>query len=144
MDWIELGYPGLFLATFLAATVLPFSSEVMFTAMLLGPFDPLLCLVIASAGNWLGGMTSYFLGRLGNWQKLKKWLRVSEGQVLRWKNQIDRFGPYTALACWLPFVGDIIAIALGFFRVKAVPVALFMFIGKAARYAVIWLAISLW
>lgn len=137
MEWIETGYWGLFLATFLAATILPFSSEAMLAAMLLGPFDPVVCLVVATAGNWLGGMSSYALGWLGDWRRLQRWLRVKEGSILRWKTQVDRYGPFAALLCWVPVIGDPIAIALGVFRVHWLPVALMMLIGKFLRYLAI-------
>ncbi len=139
MDWIELGYLGLFLATFLAATIIPFTSEAVVGAMILAGFDPLICLLIASSGNTLGGMSSYGLGWLGDWNKLHRWLRVHKEKVEFWKVRIDRFGAYLALLCWAPFIGDIIAVALGIFRTKPLPVFSYMLIGKAARYAIlIW------
>ena len=62
----ELGYLGLFIASFLAATVVPFSSEVVFSAMIyLQHLDPWTCVFVATLGNWLGGMTSYYVGLLG-------------------------------------------------------------------------------
>lgn len=140
MEWIDLGYWGLFLATFLAATVLPFSSEVVLTSLLLAGFDPMLCLIVATVGNWLGGMSSYGLGWLGNWKRMHKWLRVKEASILKWKSYIDRYGPWTALLCWTPIIGDPIAIALGVFRVNWWLVSINMLLGKFGRY---WLIISL-
>jgi membrane protein YqaA with SNARE-associated domain len=55
MDWIELGFIGLFLATFLAATVLPFSSEFVLIALISAGYDPFLCVITATIGNTLGG-----------------------------------------------------------------------------------------
>jgi len=137
MEWIEPGYWGLFLATFLAATVLPFSSEVILIAMLSAGFNPTYCLLIATAGNTLGGMSSFALGWLGDWHKLNKWLRVKEADLNKWKSMIDRYGYWAALLCWLPFIGDPIAIALGFFRTNWRVVAILMFVGKLSRYAIL-------
>lgn len=137
MDWIELGYWGLFLATFLAATVVPFSSEVVLTGMLATGFDPMTCLVVASIGNWLGGMSSYGLGWLGDWHRLHKWLRVKEESILKWKKHTDRYGPWIALICWTPIIGDPIAVALGVFRVNWWLVSINMLVGKTVRYAII-------
>jgi len=137
MEWIDTGYWGLFLATFLAATILPLSSEALLAAMLLGPFYPVTCLVIATAGNWLGGMSSYGLGWLGDWHHLQRWLRIKETSILRWKRFTDRYGPYTALLCWAPLIGDAIAISLGVFRVNTWSVAWWMLVGKFLRYLVI-------
>ena len=54
MDWIEWGYIGLFVASFLAATILPIASEAVFIAMLFS-FNPWVCLFFATTGNTLGG-----------------------------------------------------------------------------------------
>lgn len=63
MEWLlDLGYLGLFLGTFLAGTVLPLSSDVLLIGMLAAKADPAVCLVVAAVGNWLGAMTSYWLG----------------------------------------------------------------------------------
>jgi membrane protein YqaA with SNARE-associated domain len=137
IEWFEIGLLGLFLASFLAATVLPFSSEAMLAATLLAGFDPLSCLIAASVGNTLGGMSSYLLGYLGDWRRIGKWLRTPEEKVLRWEKLVKRYGAFTALLCWLPFIGDVIAIALGIFRVKAAPTSFWMLVGKTARYALL-------
>ena len=107
--------------------------------MLIVPFDPTICLIVASTGNWLGGLTNYFLGSLGKPEILHKWFKVSIDRILSLELKIRKYGFWSALLCWLPFIGDPIAIALGFFRVQFIPVAALMFIGKAARYAfIIW------
>ena len=137
MDWLSLGYFGLFLACFFAATILPFSSEAIFTAAILSPMDPLLALVFATLGNWLGGMSSYWLGWLGNLDQIKKWLSVSEQKIEVWKRYATQYGYWLAVLCWLPFIGDVIAIALGFFRVNLILSAFFMLVGKMLRYMVV-------
>ena len=142
-QYFELGYIALFLVSFLAATILPFSSEGFLLLMLVVPFDPTICLVVASIGNWLGGLTNYFLGLLGKTEILNKWFKVSKERIVRLELSIQKYGAWSALLCWLPFVGDPIAIALGFFRVKFLPVAVLMLFGKAARYAfIIWVVQS--
>lgn len=135
--WTGLGLPGLFLASFLAATILPFSSEAVLAAMALGPWSSLALWAAASAGNWLGGMSSYGLGRLGDLQRLARWTGADPARALVWQERVRWRGAWMALLCWLPVVGDPIAIALGLLRANAVATALLMFLGKAARYAVV-------
>ncbi len=135
--WIELGLWGLFLASFLSATVVPFSSEAVLAAMTLGPWDKLTLWAVASTGNTLGGMSSYGLGRLGDLGRIARWLRTDPAKALRWQARMARYGAWAALLTWLPVVGDPIAIALGLGRASIWPVALLMFVGKAARYAVV-------
>ncbi|MCB9170416.1 MAG: DedA family protein [Flavobacteriales bacterium] len=135
--WQDLGLPGLFLASFLAATILPFSSEALLAAMELGPWSPWSLWACASLGNTLGGLSSYGLGRLGNGRRIGGWLGASPEQADRVAGRVQRWGSWSALLCWLPVVGDPIAIALGLFRSPLLPVSLMMFIGKAARYALV-------
>jgi membrane protein YqaA with SNARE-associated domain len=131
----EYGYIGLFAAAFLAATVIPMSSDIVLVVMVAAGFEPVTCVVVGTAGNWLGGMTSYYLGYLGKWEWIEKWLRISPEKASRVKKYIDKYGSYTALLSWLPFVGDAMAVVLGLVRSSVLRVAIFMLIGKGARYA---------
>lgn len=135
--WMEGGLIGLFVACFLAATVLPFSSEAVLAAMTFGPWSGLSLWAVASLGNTLGGMSSYGIGRLGDPVRMARWLRVDPTVAARWKDLVLRYGAWAALLTWLPFVGDPIAIALGLGRAPRWPVAVLMFMGKAVRYAVV-------
>ncbi len=135
--WMEAGLWGLFAASFLAATVLPFSSEALLAAMALGPWRTAALWLVASTGNTLGGMSSYALGRLGRPDRIARWLRTDPAKAERWHQRLERYGYWAALLTWLPVVGDVIAIALGLGRAPAWAVAVLMFVGKAARYAVV-------
>lgn len=137
MEWAEYGYLGLFMASFLAATIIPFSSDVVLGLMILGGFDATTSVIVASIGNWLGGMTNYVLGYLGKWIWIEKYLRVKKEKVRRFKRWVDKYGSWLALFSWLPGIGDVMAIALGLFKVDLWKVGVFMFIGKSARYIII-------
>ena len=137
---VALGYGGLFIGSLLAPTILPLSSEAVLAAMVIGGFDPLACVMVASAGNSLGGMSSYFLGYLGKWAWVERLFAGSRGRIDRIKAWTDRYGSRTALLCWLPVVGDPLAIALGFVRSPVWQVGLYMTVGKLLRYIVwVWL-----
>lgn len=138
----EWGYLGLFMGSFLAATVIPFSSEFLFIGLLLTGGNPWLCLVSATAGNWGGGLTCYGLGYLGKWEWIEKWLKVERGKLEKQKTVIDRWGPWLALVSWLPFVGDLFSVGLGFYRVRFWSTALFMLVGKGLRF-LFWVALWL-
>lgn len=131
---ISYGYIGVFIASFLAATVLPFSSEVVLTGVLLagGSYWP--CMVAATLGNTLGGMTCYALGRLGKIEWIKKYLRLDITRLQRVQHWIEGCGSWTAFFVFTPGVGDFIAVALGFLRARIGPVIFWMLIGKALRY----------
>ena len=127
-------YAGLFASSFLAATLVPFSSEALLVALLLAGNNPVYCVATATLGNGLGGLSSYGLGYLGKMVWIERYLRVKAEQMQRAHQQILRFGSLLAFFTWLPVVGDLLAVALGFFKVRPVLVAIYMFAGKALRY----------
>ncbi len=136
IGFVELGYVGLFSASFLAATVVPFSSEVVFSALVFGGLDAWTCVVVATLGNWMGGMTCYYLGLLGKMEWIAKYLGVKKEKIDQFTDKIHKHGDWIAFFSFLPGVGDIIAVASGFFRCNVWIVTLSMLTGKFARYLV--------
>ncbi len=133
----DYGLWGLLLASFLAATLIPFSSDALLLLMVANGFAPIDCIVVATLGNWFGGMSSYFLGYLGKWSWIEKYLRIERQKIERWHNKLEKQGAIFAFFSWLPFVGDIFAVGLGILRTNYIVVATAMLIGKFLRY-VIW------
>ncbi|MDR0830681.1 MAG: DedA family protein [Prevotellaceae bacterium] len=133
----ELGYLGLFIASFLAATVVPFSSEAVFAALAANGFDLWTCVFVATFGNWLGGMTCYYLGRLGKIEWIQKITGVKKEKIDKFADTVKKYGSGLAVLAFLPVVGDVIAVAAGFFRCKWWLVAIFMFLGKFLRYVLL-------
>jgi membrane protein YqaA with SNARE-associated domain len=127
----DLTLSALFLSSFLAATLLPGGSEAVLFGVLKGNaqlFWP--ALGVATLGNTLGGMTSYWLGRV---LPVKK----QPGRALAWTH---RYGSPALLLAWAPLIGDALCVAAGWLRLNAWYVLLFMAAGKFARYLVIaWL-----
>lgn len=144
LEFLQLwGVWGLFLGSFLAATVVPFSSDALLVGMLVAGCDPMECLVSATIGNWLGGLTSFGIGWLGRWEWIERWFHVKRETLEKQHDRIDRWGAWLALLTWLPIVGDLFAIALGFYKVSPVKSAIFMFIGKALRF-MMWAGLYFW
>ena len=140
---IEYGYWGLFLGSFLAATIIPFSSDVLLVALLVAGGKAVPAIIFATIGNWLGGMTSFGLGWLGKWEWIEKWFKVTPEKIGKHAEKIAKWGPWLALLTWLPGVGDVMAIGLGFYKVDPKSTAFFMLVGKCARY-IMWAVIYLW
>lgn len=144
MEWLlGWGYIGLFIGAFLAATLVPFSSDVLLIGILAAGGDPYISVILASVGNWLGGLTSYWVGWLGKWEWIEKWFRISRNKLEEQKGHVDKYGSLLALMTWLPIVGDLFAVALGFYRVDLKKSAVFMLIGKFGRF-VCWALIYYW
>ena len=133
---LEAGYIGLFISAFFAATILPVASEAFLLGMLAYHYDPLICLVVAATGNTLGAMLNYYIGYLGNPIWLKK-IGVSREKIEQWKERVQKYGIWLALFSWLPLVGDLIGVALGFFRSPKHVTFVFFAIGKLIRYSIV-------
>lgn len=130
------GLWGLFVGTFLAATVVPFSSDALYLAVLIATKNPVGCFVLGTLGNWLGGITTYWIGRIGRWSWLEKWFKVKHETLERQKKYVDKYGIWLALLSWVPFVGDIVVIALGFYKSRPLWTILLLLVGKAGRFLV--------
>jgi len=132
----EWGLLGLFLGNVLAATIFPFSSDALYIAVLAALKQPLACFVVGTAGNWLGSVITYYVGRLGKWEWIEKWFKVKPETLEKQKAKIDKYGVWLALIAWVPVIGDVFVIALGFYRTKPLPTILLLLIGKASRFLV--------
>lgn len=128
---------GLFLASFLAATVVPFSSEALLTFLIINGTDPYAAILVATAGNWLGGMSSFAIGYMGKWEWIEKYLRIRRETIEKWHDRLYKRGAVFAFLSWVPAVGDIFAVGLGLLRSSIPITAIAMLAGKFIRY-VIW------
>jgi membrane protein YqaA with SNARE-associated domain len=132
--WIssDLSLWGLFISSFLAATLLPGGSEAVLIGVLKAYPDTLwIALGIAVVGNTMGGMVTFGMG----------WL-LPQTQQLKHVEKLRRFGTPGLLLAWVPIIGDALCLAAGWLRLNPWQAVLFMAIGKFARYALIALAVS--
>jgi membrane protein YqaA with SNARE-associated domain len=128
----------LFFTAFGAATILPGFSEVVFSTLLLQqPQDWPALLLVATAGNTLGGVVNWLLGRfLLHWQD-RKWFPVSRKRLDQASALFEKYGYPLLLLSWLPVIGDPITLAAGVLRARFLPFLILVLIGKAARYGII-------
>lgn len=134
MEWLnvtaEQGLWGIFLSSFLSATLLPGGSELLLFGFLkLHPEQFWPALGLATLGNTLGGMTTYACGRF-----LPKWQRLEH---LPHKDKLEHWGPAALLLSWAPLIGDALCLAAGWLKLSWLPCLLFMAVGKALRYALV-------
>jgi len=135
MDW------SLFLAALLSATLLPGGSEALLLYRLSEGADPLLLVAVATAGNLIGSLITYALGRAGNAALHRRWLRIDERQVARAEAWFARWGKPSLLLAWLPVVGDPLCLVAGLLRAPLAWFVVLVAIGKLGRYAFLaWLA----
>ncbi|WP_230177730.1 YqaA family protein [Aquabacterium sp. CECT 9606] len=137
LAWLALPQVGLgavFVVAFVSATLLPLGSEPALFAFIklhpemLGP-----ALLVATLGNTLGGVVTWWLGWLARrgTEKVTHHPANTDGRALRW---LQRFGPKACLLSWLPIVGDPLCAVAGWLNLPFWPCVAWMAAGKCARY----------
>lgn len=136
------GYAGLFAAAFVAATILPAQSELLLGAMLVsGRFDTAALLVVATAGNVLGSIVNWLLGRYFAYYREKRWFPASAATMARAEAWFARFGPAVLLLSWVPVIGDPLTVVAGVLRMRFVPFLLVVTLAKGGRYLFLTFAV---
>lgn len=137
-------YGGLALSAFLAATILPASSEVTLAGLMAaGKGTPLALFAVATAANTGGSVVNWLLGRGIDRVRHKTWFPVKSGQYERAHRWFSRFGVWSLLFAWLPIVGDPLTVVAGALRVPFWTFVALVTAGKAARYAAV-MASGMW
>jgi membrane protein YqaA with SNARE-associated domain len=138
----QFGLTTLFFVALVSATLVPLGSEPALAGLLyLNPHLFWPAVMVATAGNTVGGAISWWMGYGAEraYEKVKH-RKPSELKALRW---LERFGPKACLLSWLPVVGDPMCAVAGWLRLPFWPCLLYMAIGKFARY-VTYTGILLW
>ena len=132
-------YLSLFFISFLAATILPFSSELTLAGLIsTSNYDNLLLLVFASFGNVLGSVFNWGLGFYARNLTIKKWFPFKETQIERSSKWFSKFGKWSLLFAWVPIVGDLLTFVAGLLRVRFLDLIILVAIGKVSRYLIIF------
>ncbi len=132
---ILISYFQLFIISFLAATILPLSSELVLSTMLLtNTFNKYLLLVVASFGNIFGSSVNWYLGKKILIFKDKKWFPANERQIAKGEIYFKKYGIWSLLLAWVPIIGDPLTIVAGIFKVKFFTFLLLISISKISRY----------
>ena len=136
-------YLSLFAISFLAATILPFSSELTLAGLIAtSDYDNLLLLTVASFGNVLGSVVNWALGSYSRNLTTKKWFPFKETQIERSSKWFKKFGKWSLLFAWVPVVGDPLTLVAGILRVKFIDFIILVAIGKVSRYIFVFYLIG--
>ncbi|HAA92796.1 MAG TPA: hypothetical protein DCS82_13330 [Rhodospirillaceae bacterium] len=132
------GYGVLTLSAFLAATIMPFSSEALLLAMAAsGDFNSYWLLLFASIGNVFGAVVNWVLGRYSLRWRDHRWFPVSPRRLAQSTDWFNRYGVWSLLFAWVPILGDPLTLAAGLMRVRFWLFLLLVSIAKAGRYAIL-------
>ena len=139
----EVIYLSLFFISFLAATILPFSSELTLAGLITtSNYDNLLLLIVASFGNVLGSVVNWVLGFYSRNLTIKKWFPFKEAQIERSSRWFNKFGKWSLLFAWVTFLGDPLTLVAGLLRVRFLDFIILVAIGKVSRYLLVFYLIG--
>ncbi len=128
-------YLTLFLSAFVAATILPAQSEALLAYHVsVHPQSVMPIITVATIGNVLGSIVNWWLGRQVEKIKEKSWFPISEQELSKGKLYYRKFGRYSLLFSWLPFIGDPITIVAGVLREPLWSFVILVTISKCSRY----------
>ncbi|WP_125721536.1 YqaA family protein [Pseudoalteromonas rubra] len=131
-------YLSLFLSALISATLLPASSELLLSGLVVKQQGALLMLWLsATAGNVLGSVINYYLGTMVTRVEGKRWFPVSRKAMDKAQRQFQKYGVYSLLFAWLPVVGDPLTLVAGVFRTRFSLFLVLVAAGKGLRYAVV-------
>lgn len=129
-----MAYAGLFIAAFVAATLLPAQSEAVLVGLLEARYVPWLLVTVASVGNVLGSLVNWYLGRGIDRYSDRPWFPVKPPALARATHWYRRYGRWSLLLSWLPIVGDPLTLVAGVMRERLGVFVTLVAIAKTGRY----------
>ncbi|TDT75164.1 membrane protein YqaA with SNARE-associated domain [Litoreibacter halocynthiae] len=140
-----IAYFGLFASALIAATILPMQSEAVLVGLLAtGDYPVTGLLAVATAGNVLGAVINWALGRFLLRFRDRRWFPVSQDQLTRAEAWYHRYGRWSLLGSWLPIVGDPLTVVAGVLREPIGPFLVLVTVAKFGRYLVLAMATLAW
>ena len=137
-------YFSLFTLSFIVATIVPLGSEIYFATLLAtGNYNSLLLLIAASTGNVLGSVFNWICGYYAAYLIQRKWFPINQNQIDKATKFFLKYGKWSLLFAWVPFIGDPLTFVAGTLRYSFLPFLILVSIGKTARYLVIYFS-ALW
>lgn len=133
----EYGYIGMLASAFLAGSFLPFSSEAVMLGLLATGLDPWGLILYGTAGNVLGGLFNYGVGRMGRLDWIEKYLHVKKKDLDKAQRFMAGHGAWMGFFAFLPVLGSAITILLGLMRANMLIATTSMAIGKFMRYVLL-------
>jgi len=135
--FFQFGYLGLFLVSFLSATLLPLASEVFVLAMPPLGYDRWLIIVVATAGSFLGSLVNYYVGHKGGDFVLSRYIQMKPQTLARAQQFYQRWGPIALFFSWVPFIGDPLTAVAGTLKLDIRIFTFWVIFGKSLRYLVL-------
>ena len=134
MSSIEV-YIILFTSSFASSTILPGHSEITLIALITQKkYEVFYLVFFASLGNILGSVLNWYLGLYFLKFKNKKWFPFKENQINKVSKSFLKYGKWSLLLSWVPFIGDVLTLVAGMFRVPFNQFVIIVSVAKVSRY----------
>lgn len=131
---LQSGYLGLFMVSFLAATLVPLGSEIFVAVMAVSGYDPWLVFTFATTGNILGSITNYYVGKLGTNFLLSRYIKVDPEKRQKAERMYRKWGAPVLFLAWIPIAGDPLTVIAGALNLDLRVFTFWVGLGKASRY----------
>lgn len=142
--WLAAGYVGLFVISFVAATLAPLGSELFVTALVAGGYNSWLVLLVATAGNSLGSLFNYYVGKWGGDFLFSRWIHLEPAKLAQAQRFYQRWGAPALFFAWAPVIGDALTLVSGTLRLNLFSFCFWVVLGKALRYLVLIGLVAWW
>jgi membrane protein YqaA with SNARE-associated domain len=133
----QFGYWGIFLISYLSATLIPLFSEAAVVAVYALGFNVWLIILFSTCGSVLGSVTNYYVGKKGTDFVLARYFKVEPESLVRAERFFERWGSITLFFSWVPFIGDPLTLVAGVAHVDFRVFIFWVTIGKLLRQFVI-------
>lgn len=131
------GYTGMFIASLLAGSVLPFSSEAVMVGLMAAGLDPWLLALYGTIGNVIGSMVNYWVGHMGKTEWFERYLNVKQRDMERAERFMAGRGALMGFFAFVPVIGSAITVLLGLMRANLLITFLAVTAGKIVRYVIL-------
>jgi len=135
--FLKFGYLGQFTSSFLAATILPLSSELVLVLLLANHYNPVITIAVATLGNVLGSVVNYAMGFWGSQLVMKRLIKISDREMSLAQKRFARHGVFSLFFAWVPIVGDPLTVVAGALKIHWLVFLTLVGTGKLLRYIVI-------
>lgn len=135
-------FAGLFAVAFVAATLLPAQSEAALAGLIaMGTFSPVALVIVASAGNVLGSIVNWLIGRRVEAFRERRWFPASPKMLDRATGWYSRYGRWSLLLSWVPIIGDPLTLVAGVLREPLWSFVALVTVAKTVRYVLVATAV---
>lgn len=135
--FFQSGYVGLFVVSFVAATLVPLGSEFFVAVMTVSGYDPCLVFSVASMGNILGSITNYYVGKLGTNFVLSRYIKVDPEKRQKAEKMYRKWGAPVLFLAWIPILGDPLTVIAGGLNLDLRVFTFWVALGKSFRYFIV-------